>query len=206
MRDSLRFAVCVGALLAATPAAAQNLLANPEFDDDVDGWTADVAGISGSHDAEDYAGIPGSGSARVVNSRDDIEPGGITQCVTIPEQDGTVPFSATVWVRVADGDSSHAAAVVALWFLANDTCDLNDGLLSGVAPTHGAEIWGRSGAVASIYPAATRSVRFDLRVQKFGDPGGARAALFDHAYLPDPPGSAGALCAACALAALRRRG
>jgi hypothetical protein len=185
------------ALPIATASPAQNLLVNPDFDDDLLGWESDVEWIAGSHDDEDYAGDPESGSARVVNSRDTLGIGGIVQCVTVPEQDGTVQHEASVWVRVDDGQSVDGHARLGLWYFSNQTCDLQNGLLSQVDPSYGVEFWGES-RHQLIYPAGTRSVRFDLRVDKFVE-GGDAAALFDHAYLPEPGPFEASLLAALTL-------
>ena len=202
MRRILSSIVLALPVAAASP--AQNLLTNPELDDDVVGWDSEIEWIAGSHDAENYIDVPESGSARVVNTNPALGAGGIVQCATIPESNGTVPFEASVWARVDDGEAVDGVAMLGLWFLANDTCDLANGLLASLVPSHGVEFWGRI-HVEAVYPAGTRSVRFDLRVDKFVE-GGDAAALFDHAYLPEPESGATAAGAGAALVALLRRG
>lgn len=55
-------------LLAALPAAAQNLLPNPTFDDDISGWNVFSASLSPSWSSLDANGSLSSGSLRVVNT------------------------------------------------------------------------------------------------------------------------------------------
>jgi hypothetical protein len=68
------WAAAMALLLLAAPAAAQNLLSNPDFDHDVSGWT--FASSPVFDPALDVNGNPGSGSALI-----DSFPGTACQCV-----------------------------------------------------------------------------------------------------------------------------
>lgn len=69
LQVSLRRLSCALALaVAALPAAAQNLIPNGTFDDDIAGWDVFAEELAPSWSALDAQGAPFSGSLRVVNS------------------------------------------------------------------------------------------------------------------------------------------
>lgn len=206
MRRALSFLAI--ALAVAHPGEAQNLLVNPDFDVDLAGWSdPGVPWIASFFDTEDWADAPGSGSARVVNTIETTGNDGLSQCIEIPESDGeTAIYDLTVQARVGDGDLLTGTAELGLWYDADTVCEGfnygNNSLLWGL------ESWpaeGELGIHGIVIPAGTRSIRFELRANKY-TPGGSFVAKFDHAYLPEPAlGCEMALASLGALGLLRRR-
>lgn len=199
-------ALCAAALTAAAAAPAQNLLANPDFDTDASsgGWGADVEWILGEWSADDAFGEAGSGSVLVRNVRDSAGSNGWFQCVAASE--GLV-LDASVWTRSEPSQTNSNGASLEVWFFASEGCSFAPpGLIESFFTDFAAPAdWTRLALRGLVAPAATQSIRFDLRVEKAsGDPEPA-TALFDAAYLPEPSAVATAAAALFALAALRRR-
>lgn len=195
------FAASIAAL-ASGAAPAQNLIANPDFDVGIEGWAADVPWIDGSFDAEDWVGAPGSGSLRVTNTREIVGEEGVSQCVPVPEQDGTQVWDVYVQARVGDGQYLTGAVVFGVWFYSGSACD--ESQLTNIAPTHQVETWNELGFRGFVMAAATRSVLIDLRANKYADVP-SFDAHFDHAYLPEPSALGSTSAAVLALVRLRRR-
>src|SRR5690349_13067927 len=110
---------CAGLAAAAVglahPAAAQNLLPNPTFDTNLNGWAYDPASVSwSSFDAE---GSARSGSALVVNSRNDFAPVTLkTPCMSSAGYVGTKIF-------IPSGQSVNGTVRVSFnWYLASSGC------------------------------------------------------------------------------------
>lgn len=103
------------AVLLALPAAAQNLLPNPTFDTNLNGWAYDPANVSwSSFDAE---GSPKSGSALVLNSRNDFAPVTLkTPCMNSAGNVGTKLF-------IPSGQGVNGTVRVSFnWYLATTGC------------------------------------------------------------------------------------
>lgn len=141
----------------------------------------------------------------MINTWESAGSNGFAQCVVVPEQDGAVSWDATVWSRVDDGESASGQTMFGLFFFPNQTCSFADPAQTPLDfLVHPLETWSLFAYRGFTMPAGTRSVRFDLRMEKLID-GGSVAGLFDRAYLPEPAALASALAALGTLAALRRR-
>lgn len=78
-------------------AGAQNLLANPSFDDDASGWQLGAGTMLLWTDIVDASGCPNSGSALVPSSGDDEgQTASLLQCVTLHGEEN---LYASVWHR-----------------------------------------------------------------------------------------------------------
>jgi hypothetical protein len=107
-------AVVLALALSVAPLAAQNLLVNPDFDQDVAGWSQ-VCGPSFDWVAEDEAGCPGSGAAHVLCSDCmGIQGAGIGVCVQVGALE-------TAWAS-ARVRPSGGFGVVAMSFYDNPGC------------------------------------------------------------------------------------
>ncbi len=194
-------------LLLANAVQAQNLLANPDFDAGIAGWTIPgVIWIDALPDDEDWAGDLGSGSARVINTAEGAESAGIYQCVQIPLADGATAYDMRVQARAADGQQGRGTVEFTLWYYDDGACSGsgygNDFLYWGL------ETWpalGELGLADATVPAGTQSILFELRAAKYAEAAGFEA-LFDHAYLPESGALASSCAALLALAARRRCG
>ena len=120
MRQPFAFFLC--ALFFVVPTLlAQNLLQNPEFNANLDGWTTDV---SANWQATDSEGVPSSGSARIVNSNLGGYEGGLSQCVPVTAGK-TYEFGARVLAPKSDVVSGSAAIGFRAYFFASPTCSGN---------------------------------------------------------------------------------
>jgi hypothetical protein len=95
----------IGVGVLATPmAAAQNLVVNGDFDNDVDGWTELSIPLSWDP-TSDYQNSPASGSALIVNAIP-LGNSGAVQCIN-----GIVAGEAyrlSAWLRAPTGQSGQA--------------------------------------------------------------------------------------------------
>ena len=99
-------------LLVGSATQAQNLLVNPDFDSDASGWTADVAWIVGSFDAEDMDEPSPSGSVLVENSRAFGGGSGLFQCVAVS---GGTLYDFSIWTRIPLGQALSGDASLRLF-------------------------------------------------------------------------------------------
>ncbi len=188
------------ALAASAPARAVNLLVNPDFDSDLSGWTE-----AGAWSADDFAGDPGSGSLRLLDS---LASNTVLarQCVS-PATTGE-RFNASAQARVAPGQSAGAVRFAVVFW---DTIDCSapsdtDAVgynQSASAPATGT--WVDLGLFDLAAPALTQAVELQLVIST-GSGGGSLEGYYDHVFLPEPgtrlsAASALAVLAACAGAA-----
>jgi len=97
----LRIAIPVLAVLVAASAGAQNLLINPDFDENPDGWLLVCGSSPVWQMMEDEAGCPGSGSVHVTGGAcQGIQGAGVGQCLPVG---ALTEISATGRVRAASG-------------------------------------------------------------------------------------------------------
>jgi hypothetical protein len=174
---------CLLVLSSPGLSAAQNLLANPDFDTDTSGWTANVSWIQEFHDTEDLTEPSPSGSVRVVNTRETGGGNGLYQCV-LAYGDALYDFS--IWTRIPTGQSMTGEASLRLFWFGNETCDFADDLGVDIFRiTTPSESWAQISQLDFAVPTGVRSVRFDLGVHKDA-PGGSFEAKFDAVYMPEP--------------------
>lgn len=194
------------ALVAAGAGHAQNLLVNPDFATDIEGWSDPTQPwLDVSWNAEDWRGEPESGSARLFVNIETSETANISQCIEIPESFGTDVYEIHARARVGDGYFLAGTAELGLWYYESNVCDGFN--WSNIILPLGLEEWASTrqlGVRRLIAPAGTRSIRFELRAHSYGA-GGSFEAFFDHVYLPEPAGGGMALLSLGALALRRRR-
>ena len=103
--------------IAASPAVAQNLVVNPNFDIDTSGWVG-----PGVWDMLDVDGSPTSGSAtHVINSIGSAGFAFELQCVILDPM--IVGYDFSVWTYVASGQTATGYARVDLVWYTDTLCD-----------------------------------------------------------------------------------
>jgi len=132
MRKQTVYALTLLALFT-TAATAANLVTNPDFDIDTNGWAPNSAGISISWDsAMNVAGAPGSGAGLVTNSM----PGfnlGVTQCVSSGVIGGN-SYDVGTWAFFPSGQAGVGTAGLFVWFFDQAGCTGTQSAPLTVAP------------------------------------------------------------------------
>jgi hypothetical protein len=137
--------------LIAAPAAAQNLIANPGFDQDLSGWTYSIQdGLVAEWSNEDANGALNSGSARGINSKSGFGSSFFQKFVVSPGEG----WFASAMVNVPPGGPGEAG--VELWWSESEGCSgvtdrehlfvaVTDGWVEvsgeGVAPPNAVCVW-----------------------------------------------------------------
>lgn len=162
-------------LAAATPATAENLLANPHFDGSLAGWTA-APGAAWS--SADVAGSAGSGSASGSNSspEGDLAVLQVSQCVPVTSGD---IYDVGVRVLVADGQSRTGSAPVVVQWYDEEGCAGSPVFTETVGTATIPLTWMTISDSLSA-PATSSSAVLALFVDK-NEAGGTFAAHFDNA-------------------------
>jgi hypothetical protein len=107
--DHMRWIALVAVVLLASPAAAQNLLLNPDFDlDPTGGGTGWVATGSGSFTWNQGVGDPAPPSIRTTQNNDESMT--VCQCVQITAL-GTYDFSARSYTNSATGSAQNGVSL-----------------------------------------------------------------------------------------------
>ena len=176
-------------VLAVSPASAQNLAPNPEFDVGTAPWSASGAGSSLFWDDEDHSGCPPavSGSAQGRNSAAaaGVETGyGV--CVT--GLTGGISYSFGADVRFPKKQPRTGSAHLVVVWLSSPDCsglsanfDVTESLLSNVIG------FTRLSNDDAISPISTQSAGLVVRLTK-NEAGGSLDVDFDGAYLVPAPG------------------
>lgn len=182
----------VALIVAAAPAAAQNLTTNPGFDGGFAGWT-DLEQdnvVETEWLPEDATGNLGSGSVRV--DYDALTTGilaGFHQCVAVS---GDTTYQVSARTRVPAGQDALGAARVDLRW--SDSANCGDTLLSTIGVFNnspGGWVLGQSSVVS---PAAASSVLVQLRVEKTAVPDEDLDADFDDVMLTSTGSGGGGDC------------
>jgi hypothetical protein len=163
-------AVTVGSVTPGIGAVLGNLeggesaIANPSFDDDLDGWsTESTDGSSVHHGGVDVAGSALSGAAEVV-SAGGTGTANLAQCVAV---DGGSGLRFGAWSRVSGGGAGSPAASVRVEFFADAECSGEAMSAATAVPVGGAHDWLTIAGVASAPPGAV-AVRLDLVLRSSG--------------------------------------
>jgi hypothetical protein len=114
-------------------ALAQNLLTNPNFNQNISGWTAIPAGTA-TWDATDIDASPSSGSARVTNSGSQAQ---FQQCVAVSPG---AKYDLIAHMRIPSGQAGTGAAFIAINYYASAGCS---GASRGSSSTSGVSETGR---------------------------------------------------------------
>jgi hypothetical protein len=165
------FLLAAAALLSSPlSAAVANLLVNPTFDTNVDGWTSGDAIVFYTTENADGAHPAGSGLV----GKNSAIPGVVFQCVPVTVG-ATYAFSGDIFLP----DAQFAAAQVGITFYPLPSCGggARAGHTSDSVST--ASVWTRRSGVISA-PAATTSAAFQLIVVSFQD---IQYAQFDNLNL-----------------------
>jgi hypothetical protein len=172
-------ALCLAAALLALPlrAAAQDLIVNGHFHDDINGWTLVGVG-SQAWDPLDWQGDPTSGSVRVTNT-DPAANGGTAsgQCILLTPS-GT--YEAGAHVRFPSGQVMLGAGAVGIAWFANTTCanpPISTVNTPGIFSTT-TNVWTESFMSGLVAPPGTVAVGVGAGVVKLNS-GGSLIALFD---------------------------
>ncbi|GMU64164.1 MAG: hypothetical protein AMXMBFR36_04380 [Acidobacteriota bacterium] len=162
MRGAATALTLVGILLG-TNAGAQNLLVNPDFDENPDGWTV-VAGQAPVWQADDEGGCPASGSAVVASAvaGGNFETALLSQCFPA---DGATTVAASISFR--EGSSSFNQVGVG-FHLSSDCTDSLPPF--GASPTTPASpgVWTRLEMPATAVPVGTQSLEFRVGGSNLG--------------------------------------
>lgn len=162
MRGSAMALALVGTL-AGGAAGAQNLLVNPDFDEDPTGWTV-LAGEAPVWQADDEGDCPASGSVVVASALvgGDFETVLFSQCFPA---DGATTVAASISFR--EGASSFNQVGVGFHL----STDCSDSLPPfGASPSTPASpgIWTRLEMAATLVPAGTQSLEFRVGGSNLG--------------------------------------
>ncbi|MBW2423888.1 MAG: IPTL-CTERM sorting domain-containing protein [Deltaproteobacteria bacterium] len=176
-------------LIAAAPAAAQNLVVNSDFAADVSSWAATVGGTFTHDPALDVNGNPASGSGSAVNplpfafgsfdARQCIE--GIAAGASY-DFGGAIYFDSTI-----QSATGRANVVVNFWDGASCLgsivgADTTTDVLATTTDT-----WVPVEVVGVVAPAGSQSVSVKLFVNKFDEAGQIEANFDDVFFRPTPP-------------------
>jgi hypothetical protein len=101
--------------IASSEAFAQNLLTNPNFNQNISGWTASPAGVA-VWDSADAKASPSSGSARVTSTASQVQ---FQQCVAVTPG---VKHDLIVRTRIPAGQSGTGIAYIAISYFAGAGC------------------------------------------------------------------------------------
>jgi hypothetical protein len=192
-----RVAAVALVLAVAAPCGAQNLLANPDFDADVAGWSVGTQSfIVATWNAADAADAPDSGSLQL----DAATAGFAAQCV--PVEAGRTYRVAGQVAPLSSGAGLVGFAFALAWWDTTACDDSLTGAFQQVAATGVTDAW-QALEGEFVAPAGTRAAEVRLAANWAS---GARAARFDALYLPECESAAALAAASIALAgvALRR--
>jgi hypothetical protein len=144
--------------LAASPVQAGNLVVNPGFDTDVNGWTVNNAAWDGTRDA---AGSASSGSARsfrfLAGPNNCLDT--ISQCVTGLNGGTRYDFGGTILIPTSFNQTTGGQGSIGVQWYA-DTCGsalLGTDFGPIVDSTANADVWTPSSASGVTAPAGTTS-------------------------------------------------
>ncbi len=197
--------------LLAAPAAAQNLVVNGEFDENLAFWQILNPSITAGWDALDVDDDPISGSARVVSTQSmpgsELAGSGLLQCFSVAPG---ARLEMSAWAYVPSGQANNALPDLNATYFSDPSCGNflcnNNTVPCGSALSPQVDtigVWTLTETIFDV-PDNVQSVRLFLRPRKV-EAGGSVAAHFDAVFVPEP-GVGASLAAAClSMAALARR-
>jgi hypothetical protein len=169
--------VCVVfALFVATGVAGQNLLVNPDFEVNLDGWDTFA-----DWDPEDWEGSLDSGSATELNSIPSTSGMPVVdQCVETPTPADDYVLSG--WILNPSGQTGQGEGKFYIAFYGSAGCD-DPSFISGFDTPDVLQtgVWERV-SIAAQTPPGTLSVKVGTVLQKVGEPGEVRIYV-DHVAL-----------------------
>ena len=166
-------------VLTMPMAAAQNLVVNGDFDNDVDGWTELSIPLSWDP-TSDYQNSPASGSALIVNAIP-FGNSGATQCVSGIIGGETYHLSA--WLRAPTGQNAEGMAGVFVWWWTGSNCGGSMSIGPATAYIFTSNSWVELVAPSEQAPPGTQSGTVYLNNQNKSSTPGAYSASFDHVLL-----------------------
>lgn len=154
-RGGRRLAMALGVLLAlagsAAPAAAQNLLVNPNFDSSATGWSLNPPGAFDS--ANDAGGSLTSGSVQAPFAAATINSVPLFQCVSGIVAGNSYSFGGSILIDQAAGTAG--VQLVLDWFT-DSACSSNNGL--AISPSVSTlNAWTPTSNPSAVAPAGTNS-------------------------------------------------
>jgi hypothetical protein len=167
----------IGVGVLATPmAAAQNLVVNGDFDNDVDGWTELSIPLSWDP-TSDYQNSPESGSALIVNAGPGSNSGAV-QCIN-----GIVAgeaYELSAWLRAPTGQSGQGNGGVFVWWYVVPNCGGSQtaGPVTGYITT--SDSWVEVVAPIEEAPPGTQSAIVYLNNKKTSSTSEEYRVSFDH--------------------------
>jgi len=170
---------CLALGLAASPASAQNLLANGAFESDLNGWAVinDGSNVATQWDSRDAGGSPSSGSVSVTNLTPDsgVLFDGVFQCLEI------VPggrYRLRGDVLLPSGQSADGWGEISAFYHRDEDCR---GFISATSLTTQERGSWQQLLMDETVPSDARSVRISLGVNK-QVAGDSLQALFDRVF------------------------
>lgn len=178
--NSLLRATCM-ALLASLSSAAlgQNLLENPDFDQNLNAWLVDVDPGSAVWSVEDAANDAASGSVYITNLSGPNQGVTIEQCVAVVSGE-TYWFSGGVMAPSATGQPLANRVRLGIRWYGDTTCSSSIGgtVTQGPMPTQ-FDTWTLSGPTSRMAPPGAFGVKFRLLVSNYPEGGNGTAGWFD---------------------------
>lgn len=180
----MRSAACFGLVLAvaASVAAAGNMLDNPGFDGTLEPWILRSSGTtSETYDSEDAGGAPDSGSARIANLYELVSTLWTMRSACFPVTAGR-EYGLAASFRALPGQAVTGGLNVAVeWY---STADCATWLTLTEAPDVDAVSWTRR-TLDLVAPVGAVSARVSLRVRKDSD-AGMFEGLADDVWFGEP--------------------
>jgi hypothetical protein len=162
--------------LVALPLAAQNLLTNPDFDTNLEGWKTLATWSS-----EDWQGSPTSGSAIEVNSHPSTWGMEIvSQCVEIPSP--AEQYRLNGWILNPSGQSGSGYGKLYLALFSAPACD-DEHFMGGfdTAAVGQTGVWEAVDVTVDMQPGVV-SLKVGTVLQKIDEPGAVQVYV-DHVIL-----------------------
>ena len=176
-----RVSIAIGvAMMVASVAAAQNLVVNGDFDNDVSGWT-EMSSILLSWDpTSDYQDSPESGSALIVNA-DLWANSGAVQCIN-----GIVAgeaYGLSAWLRAPTGQIGQGTGGVFVWWYVVPDCGGSQTAGPATAYITTSDSWVEVVAPSEQAPPGTQSAIVYLNNAKTSSTPGEYRVYYDHVLL-----------------------
>ena len=177
----MRRPLLLGILLFTVPAFAANLLTNPRFDSNINGWTASGPSLIPTWNTSDALGSPTSGAANLRNVFEIANNAGpsLLQCVPAT---GGAEYDLGARVHIPEGQSRTGFVQVYVRFFPNPGCtgEFISSAHAGVvqAPARKFVAIGNDQVIA---PPTTQSAQVNIQLVK-NQPGGEWIANVDDVY------------------------
>jgi hypothetical protein len=217
----LRIGICLlaaGAAFLPGHAAAQNLLANPHFSGNLDGWQATPGSSPATYDASRSATADGTGSegtiVHVGNSPGFADAWSPSQCVSGVVAGANYSFGGAVLAPSGQGGGSGRGSLKLTWF-ASSNCSDQTSLGTAETPQRGPSVGDSSDTWLAtqgnaIAPTGANSALFAMHGWSISGPNSDYQINFDDVFqiqAPAPPQQPNGRCSvdsACAAAGQQR--